>query len=71
MKSIKNICLETAETYGQNGNYITNANITGFTKLIRAMWAYSVVQLISFPFLIAYLNTEMRPFLQDAQCFGL
>jgi len=43
MKSIHKACVETAEAYGKKGNYVTGANIAGFTKVARAMLAYGVV----------------------------
>jgi len=35
--------METAEAYGRKGDYVTGANIAGFTKVARAMLAYGVV----------------------------
>ncbi len=43
MKSIHKACVETAEAYGRKGDYVTGANIAGFTKVARAMLAYGVV----------------------------
>jgi glutamate dehydrogenase (NADP+) len=43
MKSIHKSCVETAEAYGRKGDYVTGANIAGFTKVARAMLAYGVV----------------------------
>ncbi|PKN34904.1 MAG: NADP-specific glutamate dehydrogenase [Deltaproteobacteria bacterium HGW-Deltaproteobacteria-19] len=43
MKSIHTACVETAEAYGRKGDYVTGANIAGFTKVARAMLAYGVV----------------------------
>jgi glutamate dehydrogenase (NADP+) len=43
MKSIHKACVETAEAYGKKGDYVTGANIAGFTKVARAMLAYGVV----------------------------
>ena len=43
MKSIHKSCMETAEAYGKKGDYVTGANIAGFTKVARAMLAYGVV----------------------------
>jgi len=37
MKNIHQICLETAEDYGQAGNYLVGANIAGFVKVVDAM----------------------------------
>ncbi len=43
MKSIHKACVETAESYGKKGDYVTGANIAGFTKVANAMLAYGVV----------------------------
>jgi len=43
MKSIHKACVETAEDYGRKGDYVTGANIAGFTKVARAMLAYGLV----------------------------
>ena len=43
MKSIHKACMETAEAYGKKGDYVTGANIAGFTKVAKAMLAYGVV----------------------------
>jgi len=43
MKSIHKACIETAETYGKKGDYVTGANIAGFIKVANAMLAYGVV----------------------------
>jgi len=43
MKSIHKACLDTAEAYGRKGDYVTGANIAGFTKVARAMLAYGIV----------------------------
>lgn len=43
MKSIHKSCLDTAEAYGRKGDYVTGANIAGFTKVARAMLAYGIV----------------------------
>jgi glutamate dehydrogenase (NADP+) len=43
MKSIHKACVETAETYGKKGDYVTGANIAGFIKVANAMLAYGVV----------------------------
>lgn len=43
MKSIHKACTETAEAYGRKGDYVTGANIAGFTKVANAMLAYGVV----------------------------
>ncbi|HNZ32480.1 MAG TPA: NADP-specific glutamate dehydrogenase, partial [Smithellaceae bacterium] len=40
MKSIHKACYETAEEYGKKGDYVTGANIAGFTKVAKAMLAY-------------------------------
>ncbi|NLA34519.1 MAG: NADP-specific glutamate dehydrogenase [Actinobacteria bacterium] len=36
-------CFETAEEYGQPGNYVLGANVTGFLKVAEAMVAMGVV----------------------------
>jgi len=43
MKSIHKACAETAEAYGKKGDYVTGANIAGFTKVANAMLAYGIV----------------------------
>jgi len=43
MKSIHKNCFDTAEAYGKKGDYVTGANIAGFTKVAKAMLAYGVV----------------------------
>ena len=43
MKSIHKSCLDTAAAYGKAGDYVTGANIAGFTKVAKAMLAYGVV----------------------------
>jgi glutamate dehydrogenase (NADP+) len=43
MRSIHKACVETAEAYGKKGDYVTGANIAGFTKVANAMLAYGVV----------------------------
>jgi glutamate dehydrogenase (NADP+) len=43
MKDIHKAAHETAEAYGQPGNYILGANIAGFTKVAKAMLAYGIV----------------------------
>jgi glutamate dehydrogenase (NADP+) len=43
MKNIHKNCADTAEAYGKKGDYVTGANIAGFTKVANAMLAYGVV----------------------------
>jgi glutamate dehydrogenase (NADP+) len=43
MKSIHKACLEAAEAYCREGDYLLGANIAGFTKVANAMLAYGVV----------------------------
>ncbi|MBN1365282.1 MAG: NADP-specific glutamate dehydrogenase [Syntrophaceae bacterium] len=43
MKSIHQVCYEIAEAYGKKGDYVTGANIAGFTKVAESMLAYGVV----------------------------
>jgi glutamate dehydrogenase (NADP+) len=43
MKSIHKACVETAEASGKKDDYVTGANIDGFTKVANAMLAYGVV----------------------------
>ncbi len=43
MKSIHKACYETAEAYGKKGDYVTGANIAGFTKVAKAMLAYGIL----------------------------
>ncbi len=37
VKSIHHTCLDAAETYGVEGNYMAGANIAGFVKVVNAM----------------------------------
>ncbi|MDD4861364.1 MAG: NADP-specific glutamate dehydrogenase [Smithellaceae bacterium] len=43
MKTIHKNCYDTAEAYGKKGDYVTGANIAGFTKVAKAMLAFGVV----------------------------
>ncbi|MDR1441968.1 MAG: NADP-specific glutamate dehydrogenase [Bifidobacteriaceae bacterium] len=43
MRSIHDRCLETADDYGQPGDYVTGANIAGFTKVADAMLAFGLI----------------------------
>ncbi|MEN6638544.1 MAG: NADP-specific glutamate dehydrogenase [Smithella sp.] len=43
MKIIHKACYDTAEAYGRKGDYVTGANIAGFTKVAKAMLAFGVV----------------------------
>ncbi len=43
MKSIHKQCLDAAERYGTQGDYLTGANIAGFIKVAKAMLAYGIV----------------------------
>ncbi len=43
MKSIHSSCVEAAEMYGKKDDYVTGANIAGFTKVAKAMLAYGIV----------------------------
>jgi len=43
MKEIHKACLDAAEEYGGKGDYMTGANIAGFMKVAKAMFAYGVV----------------------------
>ncbi len=43
MKNIHRQCLDAAETYGKEGDYLTGANIAGFIKVAKAMYAYGIV----------------------------
>lgn len=43
MKSIHKSCLDAAEAYGKEGDYVTGANVAGFLKVASAMVAYGVV----------------------------
>jgi len=43
MKAIHKAAYDTAEAYGQPGNYVLGANIAGFTKVAKAMLAYGVI----------------------------
>ncbi|MDD1648737.1 MAG: NADP-specific glutamate dehydrogenase [Methanomicrobiales archaeon] len=43
MKSIHKACYETSQAFGDPGNYPLGANIAGFLKVAKAMFAYGVV----------------------------
>jgi glutamate dehydrogenase (NADP+) len=43
VKSIHKACLEAAEAYDKQGDYLLGANIAGFTKVANAMFAFGVV----------------------------
>ena len=43
MTNIHRQCLETAEEYGQSGNYVTGAVIAGFTRVVNAMYDQGLV----------------------------
>jgi len=43
MRHIHDSCHETAERYGQSGNYVAGANIAGFELVAEAMLAHGVV----------------------------
>ncbi len=43
MKNIHTMCYETAEEYGDPGNYVVGANIAGFNKVAKAMVALGLV----------------------------
>ena len=43
MRRIHRRCLETADEYGQPGDYVAGANIAGFTQVADAMLALGVV----------------------------
>ena len=43
MKSIHKSCLDAAEAYGQEGDYVVGANTAGFMKVAKAMMAYGLV----------------------------
>ncbi len=43
MKSIHKSCVDAAEAYGKKDDYVTGANIAGFTKVAKAMLAYGIV----------------------------
>ena len=43
MKNIHRQCLDAAKTYGKEGDYLTGANIAGFIKVAKAMYAYGIV----------------------------
>jgi len=43
MRSIHEACVNTAETYGQPGNYVLGANIAGFIKVADSMLDQGVV----------------------------
>ncbi|MDD5243640.1 MAG: NADP-specific glutamate dehydrogenase [Syntrophorhabdaceae bacterium] len=43
MKSIHKACLDAGEAYGKKGDYVTGANIAGFLKVARSMFAYGIV----------------------------
>lgn len=37
MKSIHHTCIDAAQSYGADGNYVAGANIAGFVKVVNAM----------------------------------
>jgi glutamate dehydrogenase (NADP+) len=37
MKNMHQTCLDAAENYGEPGNYLVGANITGFIRVVNAM----------------------------------
>ncbi|WP_456696710.1 NADP-specific glutamate dehydrogenase [Aeromicrobium sp. P5_D10] len=43
MRGIHQRCLETADEYGDPGNYVAGANINGFTRVADAMLALGVI----------------------------
>ena len=43
MASIHDTCITTADEYGSPGDYVTGANIAGFTRVADAMLAFGVV----------------------------
>jgi len=43
MVNVHDACRETAETYGQPGNYVLGANVAGFTRVANAMLALGVI----------------------------
>jgi glutamate dehydrogenase (NADP+) len=43
MKNLHKTCMEASEAYGKKGDYVTGANIAGFTKVAKAMLAYGIV----------------------------
>lgn len=43
MRDIHTNCLQTADEYGEPGNYVTGANIAGFVKVADAMQSLGVI----------------------------
>jgi glutamate dehydrogenase (NADP+) len=43
MRSIHDMCFETADEYGAPQNYVVGANISGFLRVARAMLAFGVI----------------------------
>jgi glutamate dehydrogenase (NADP+) len=43
MHNIHDLCAQTAEDYGEPGNYVLGANIAGFIRVADAMRALGVV----------------------------
>jgi len=43
MADIHDSCVETAERYGQPGNYVLGANVTGFTRVADVMIAHGII----------------------------
>jgi glutamate dehydrogenase (NADP+) len=43
MRNIHESCAETADEYGEPGNYVLGANIAGFTRVADAMLAFGVI----------------------------
>jgi glutamate dehydrogenase (NADP+) len=43
MQSIHQSCLDAAETYGKKEDYVTGANIAGFLKVAKSMFAFGIL----------------------------
>jgi len=43
MQHIHRDCFETADEYGNPGNYVIGANIVGFRRAAQAMLAFGVI----------------------------
>jgi glutamate dehydrogenase (NADP+) len=43
MHNIHDLCAQTAEEYGEPGNYVLGANVAGFIRVAEAMRALGVV----------------------------
>jgi glutamate dehydrogenase (NADP+) len=62
MKSIHESCLNAAEAYGCKGDYVAGANIAGFIKVAKAMYAYGRRYYMPGPCIFRAQGPGMRSF---------